>query len=100
MKYNKIKRAGFAEKYFDAGDVKIHYLVGPNNDLPLVLIPGQGLSLESYQKVLIPLSKDFQVFAVDVRGHGKSGWTRGIITSPIWGMTSRNYWKKSSIGPQ
>jgi pimeloyl-ACP methyl ester carboxylesterase len=79
------KKAGFAEKYFDTGEVKLHYLVGPNNGLPLILIPGQGLSLESYQRVLVPLSKDFQVFAVDVRGHGKSSWATGNYNFPSMG---------------
>lgn len=74
---NKARKAGFSEQTLDTGEVKLHYLKGPNNGLPLVLIPGQGLSLESYQRVLAPLSKEFQVFAVDVRGHGKSGWTTG-----------------------
>jgi pimeloyl-ACP methyl ester carboxylesterase len=32
---------------------------------------------ESHQKVLQPLSQKFQVFTVDVRGHGKSDWTTG-----------------------
>ncbi|OGY59220.1 MAG: hydrolase [Candidatus Colwellbacteria bacterium RIFCSPLOWO2_12_FULL_44_13] len=80
-----IEQVGFEEKYFDTGEVKLHYLVGPNNGLPLVLIPAQGLSLESYQRVLVPLSKDFQVFAVDVRGHGKSSWTTGNYNFPNMG---------------
>jgi len=79
------KQAGFEERYFDTGEVKLHYLVGPNNGLPLILIPGQGLSLESYQRVLVPLSKDFQVFAVDVRGHEKSSWTTGHYNFPNMG---------------
>lgn len=79
------KQAGFEEQYFDTGEANLHYLVGPNNGLPLILIPGQGLSLESYQRVLMPLSKDFQVFAVDVRGHGKSSWTSGHYNFPNMG---------------
>ena len=72
-----IKKAGFKEKKFDTGEVKLNYVVGPDNGLPLVLIPAQAASWENYQKVLIPLSKKFQVFALDVRGHGKSDWTTG-----------------------
>jgi len=72
-----VEKNGFKDKYFDTEEVKLHYLEGPNNGEPLILIPGQGLSLESYQRVLIPLSKKYQVFAVDVRGHGKSSWTTG-----------------------
>jgi pimeloyl-ACP methyl ester carboxylesterase len=79
------RKAGFLEKKLDTGEVILNYLAGPNNGVPLVLIPGQGLSLESYQRVLIPLSKAFQVFVVDVRGHGKSGWTTGRYTFPTIG---------------
>jgi len=80
-----ISQVGFEENIFDTGEVKLHYLVGPNNGIPLVLIPAQGLSLESYQRVFVPLSKDFQVFAADVRGHGKSSWTTGEYNFPNMG---------------
>ena len=90
-----IEQVGFEEKYFDTGEVKLHYLVGPNNGLPLVLIPAQGLSLESYQRVLVPLSKDFQVFAVDVRGHGKSSWTTGNYNFPNMGKDFKKLLEKS-----
>ncbi len=80
-----IKKIGYKESILDNGEVKLHYLFGPNNGRPLVLIPGQGLSLESYQRVLVPLSKEFQVFAVDVRGHGKSSWTTGNYNYPGMG---------------
>jgi pimeloyl-ACP methyl ester carboxylesterase len=73
------------ENNLDTGEVLIHYLAGPDNGPPLVLIPGQGLSLESYQRVMTPLAKNFQVFAVDVRGHGKSGWTTGKNHFPNMG---------------
>jgi pimeloyl-ACP methyl ester carboxylesterase len=80
-----IRNAGFLENSLDTGEVKLNYIAGPENGLPLVLIPGQGLSLESYQRVMAPLSKKFQVFAVDVRGHGKSGWTTGEYNFPSMG---------------
>jgi pimeloyl-ACP methyl ester carboxylesterase len=35
---------------------------------------------QSYQRVLPELSRRFHVFAVDVRGHGRSGWTPGRYT--------------------
>jgi pimeloyl-ACP methyl ester carboxylesterase len=82
---NTFRKAGFAEKEFDTGEISLNYLLGPNNGMPLVLIPGQGLSKESYQRVLIKLSKEFQVFAVDVRGHGKSSWTTGDYNFPKMG---------------
>jgi pimeloyl-ACP methyl ester carboxylesterase len=83
--FKNLEKSDFKEQLLDTGDVKINYLVGPKNGSPLVLIPGQGLSLESYQRVLVPLSKKFQVFAVDVRGHGKSSWTTGDYNFPSMG---------------
>lgn len=81
-----IRKAGFIETTLDTGEIKLNYVVGPDNGPPLVLIPGQGLSLESYQKSLPLLSKEFQVYAVDVRGHGKSTWTPGEYNFINMGM--------------
>jgi len=70
----------FEEKRFDTGEIAINYAEGPDNGLPLVLIPGQGADWKNYEKVLPLLSENFQVFAVDVRGHGKSDWATGDYT--------------------
>ena len=69
--------ADFTEQQCDTGHAKINYIVGPNRGPALVLIPAQTGTWESYRKVLVPLSQKFQVFAIDVRGHGKSSWTPG-----------------------
>ena len=71
---------GFDEKRFDTGEIEINYVVGPNNGPPLVLFPGQGADWTTYKKVLPTLSEDYHVYAVDVRGHGKSDWTTGDYT--------------------
>ena len=68
---------GYEEKRFNTGEIEINYVVGPNNGPPLVLIPGQGADWTTYRKVLPLLSEDYHVYAVDVRGHGKSDWTTG-----------------------
>lgn len=83
--HRKLKRAGFQEQRFNTGEVELNYVVGPNNGPALVLIPGQALSWESYQRVLPYLAKKFQSFAVDIRGHGKSGWTPGAYSFPSMG---------------
>jgi pimeloyl-ACP methyl ester carboxylesterase len=70
----------FAEKTFDTGEIKINYVEGPANGLPLVLIPGQGGDWTTHKKVLPLLSEKYHVFAVDVRGHGKSDWATGDYT--------------------
>lgn len=60
-------------------------MVGPKNGPSLLLIPAQMGMWESYKKVLLPLSKIFQVYAIDVRGHGKSSWTPGHYSWKIIG---------------
>ncbi|MFW9845473.1 MAG: alpha/beta fold hydrolase [Candidatus Thorarchaeota archaeon] len=69
-----------AEKRINTGDIEINYAEGPDNGPALVLIPGQGADWTTYSKVIEPLSTKFHVFAVDVRGHGKSDWAPGNYT--------------------
>jgi len=69
--------SGFSEKQFNTGKIDINYVEGPDNGPALILIPGQAGTWQSYEKVLGPLSESFRIFAVDVRGHGKSSWTTG-----------------------
>ena len=73
----EFERAGFEEGRFDTGEIEINYVIGPNSGRALVLIPAQMGTWESYQRVLLPLAKTFQVYSVDIRGHGKSDWTTG-----------------------
>ncbi|MHA2235427.1 MAG: alpha/beta hydrolase [Candidatus Thorarchaeota archaeon] len=70
----------FEEKRFDTGELEINYVAGPRNGPSLVLIPGQGGDWTSYNKVLPLLSENYQVYAVDIRGHGKSDWATGDYT--------------------
>ena len=47
---------------------------------PLVLVPGQSFPWQSYQRVIPRLASRFHVFALDVRGHGRSEHTPGRYT--------------------
>jgi pimeloyl-ACP methyl ester carboxylesterase len=78
--YRKLSHGGFEERRFCTGEVELNYVGGPEHGPALVLVPAQMGTWESYQKVLLPLSQKFQVFAVDIRGHGKSSWTTGNYT--------------------
>lgn len=62
------------DRFFDSDGIRIRYQVwgkGP----PVILIHGFGESLESWHRagVVRALSPHFQVIALDVRGHGRSG---------------------------
>jgi pimeloyl-ACP methyl ester carboxylesterase len=87
----RVRRAGFVEKLFDTGTVRINYVVGPSNGPPLVLIPAQVGTWHSYQRVLSDLSASFHVYAIDVRGHGKSTWTPGDYSWRSTGADMREF---------
>ncbi len=73
------------------GEVALNYVVGPDNGLPLLLLPGQMESWQGYKRVLPELSKRFQVFVPDLRGHGKSTWTPGRYSYNICGNDLRTF---------
>ncbi|MBQ1532502.1 MAG: alpha/beta hydrolase [Solobacterium sp.] len=69
----KLQKAGIMEKEIIVGDVRFHYAESPDNRKPvLLLIHAQLLEWFSYQRVMIPLSQYFHVYAVDCPGHGKT----------------------------
>jgi pimeloyl-ACP methyl ester carboxylesterase len=76
---------GFIEKQADLGEVTIDYVEGPDNGLPLLLIPGQMEFWQGYKLVMPTLAKSFHVYVVDVRGHGKSSRTPGHYSYNICG---------------
>ena len=80
-----LKNAGFIETKYDTGSIRMNYAEGPPNGSPLVLLPGQAGTWENYEKVMIPLSKSFHIFAVDIRGHGKTDWPTGNYTFDLIG---------------
>lgn len=77
--------SGFVEKQFDTGEVVLNYVEGPDNGIPLLLIPGQMESWQGYKLVMPELAKRFHVFSVDLRGHGKSTRTPGQYSYNICG---------------
>jgi pimeloyl-ACP methyl ester carboxylesterase len=64
--------AGFREKVFPTGTVSIHYAEGPLNGPSLVLLHGLARDWKSFSVLLPELASRFHVFAIDLRGHGKS----------------------------
>jgi pimeloyl-ACP methyl ester carboxylesterase len=72
----QLEQAGFKEQRFNTGEIELNYVVGGSGQ-PLVLLPAQMGIWETYLPNLIPLSAKFEVYAIDVRGHGGSTWTTG-----------------------
>ncbi|HEY5320800.1 MAG TPA: alpha/beta hydrolase [Galbitalea sp.] len=71
----------FAEHLVDLGEVRLNYAVAGDADKPaLLLIPGQSESWWGYEEAMKLLSDRYQLFAVDLRGQGRSTWTPGRYT--------------------
>ncbi|MFI4934016.1 MAG: alpha/beta fold hydrolase [Caulobacterales bacterium] len=71
----------YDEQTVDLGEVAMNYAVTGAADKPaLLLIPGQTESWWGFEKAMALLAPDFQVFAVDLRGQGRSTWTPGRYT--------------------
>lgn len=64
---------GLEEKSFDAGEVTLNYAEGEDNGPPLVLIHGLGRRWQVFLPLIPSLSLRWHIFAIDLRGHGKSG---------------------------
>lgn len=72
---------GFRHEFADVGGgVTISHLHGPPTGPPLVLLPAQMGTWRTYARAALDLSDRFEVFAVDVPGHGSSTWTPGRYT--------------------
>jgi pimeloyl-ACP methyl ester carboxylesterase len=64
----------------------LNYAVTGDESQPaLLLIPGQSESWWGYEKAMSLLAEHFQVFAVDLRGQGRSTWTPGRYTLDNFG---------------
>ena len=71
----------YPEQLFDTGEVHLNYVTLGEADLPpLLLIPGQTESWWGYESAIDILKDSFQLWAVDLRGQGRSGRTPGRYT--------------------
>jgi len=71
----------YEEHRADLGEVTMNYAVtGSPANPALLLIPGQTESWWGYEQAMALLAKDFHVYAIDLRGQGRSSWTPGRYT--------------------
>jgi len=65
------------EKTFNTGEVTINYAEVPSSGPPLMLLHGGGDRWQSFLSIVPPLAKKCHIYALDLRGHGKSGRVPG-----------------------
>jgi pimeloyl-ACP methyl ester carboxylesterase len=71
----------YVEQRVDLGEIRMNYATTGDQGAPaLLLIPGQSESWWGYESVMPLLAEHFEVFAVDLRGQGRSTWTPGRYT--------------------
>jgi pimeloyl-ACP methyl ester carboxylesterase len=71
----------FPEQLVDLGEIQMNYATAGDASSPaLLLIPGQTESWWGYEAAMPLLAERFQVFAVDLRGQGRSTRTPGRYT--------------------
>jgi pimeloyl-ACP methyl ester carboxylesterase len=71
----------FPEQLVDLGEVQMNYAtLGDGSSPALLLIPGQTESWWGYEAAMPRLAEHFEVFAVDLRGQGRSTRTPGRYT--------------------
>jgi pimeloyl-ACP methyl ester carboxylesterase len=71
----------FPEQEVDLGEIRMNYVAAGEADRPaLLLIPPQVQSWWTYEAAMSRLQEHFQVFAVDLRGQGRSTQTPGRYT--------------------
>jgi pimeloyl-ACP methyl ester carboxylesterase len=71
----------YEERTAELGEVVMNYAeTGSPANPALLLIPGQTESWWGYEQAMAILGNEFHVFAVDLRGQGRSSWTPGRYT--------------------
>ena len=76
----------FQEHIVDLGEVRMNYATTGYPDKPaLLLIPSQTESWWGYERAMALLAEHFQVYAVDLRGQGRSTWTPGRYSLDTFG---------------
>jgi pimeloyl-ACP methyl ester carboxylesterase len=76
----------YREQTVDCGQIKMNYASWPGDGPPLLLVHGLSGRWQSWLNVVPLLRTRWRIFAVDLRGHGKSG--RSVDGYPLKGYAA------------
>jgi pimeloyl-ACP methyl ester carboxylesterase len=74
------------QKSFQIGTVALNYVEGPPAGPPLLLLHGITQRWQEFIQVIPALLSNYHVYAVDFRGHGKSGRAEGTYHGENYGQ--------------
>jgi pimeloyl-ACP methyl ester carboxylesterase len=72
------------QKTFPIGTVALNYVEGPPSGSPLLLLHGITQRWQEFIQVIPALVERYQVYALDFRGHGRSGRATGTYTGETY----------------
>lgn len=76
--------SGFVERQFASDDVAINVTEWADNGPPLLFIHGITSDWSTWEKIVPAFVTDWHCFAVDLRGHGKSGHIPGAYHRDLY----------------
>ena len=62
------------DRFLDVNGLRIHYLDWGGSEKPLVMVHGLDRVARTFDHLAVRLSPAYRVIAIDMRGHGDSGW--------------------------
>jgi len=94
IEYGSNSKAG---KYIDIGDIKVYYEVYGKGE-PLLLLHGNGGSIENFVYQIPELSKHFKVIAIDSRAQGRTSDSEKEITYALMASDMAELIDKLNLG--
>lgn len=68
------------ELTYQHSTIALNYIEGPKNGMPLLLVHGNMSRWQAFSPIINELASNTHVFALDLRGHGKSSHATGTYT--------------------
>lgn len=91
--------SGPVERLFHTGEVAINYAEFPGAGKPLLLIHGLSGRWQGWLPVIPALTQRWHVFAIDLRGHGRSGHATTVYDRTAYSKDAAAFIDKVIGGP-
>jgi pimeloyl-ACP methyl ester carboxylesterase len=67
---------GYEDKFINVNGLRLHYLDwGSNGKPPFIMLHGISRVAHQFDHLAVHFQNDYHVMAIDMRGHGDSGWS-------------------------